>query len=173
MVVEGTLARPDNHAEERPNRAAADPPRVNPALCTYEDAARHLRPVRGPHGEPASPLRCGSSESLEQSIRASTGRRTKGPTEQPGRHVRQCCARAWSFQAPGSRRYRAGRRSSPWGCSTRARRRRAGPCSHPRVQVGFFFFFFSGDQFAVTIVVRCAAQSLRFSSKKPRNRNVN
>ena len=73
MVVEGTLARPDNHAEERPNRAAADPPRVNSALCTYEDAARHLRPVRGPHGEPASPLRCGSSEGLEQSIRASTG----------------------------------------------------------------------------------------------------
>ena len=73
MVVEGPLARPDNHAEERPNRAAADPPRVNPALCTCEDAARHLRPVRGPHGEPASPLRCGSSEGLEKSIRASTG----------------------------------------------------------------------------------------------------
>ena len=72
-VVEGTLARPDNHAEERPNRAAADPSRVNPALCTYEDAAQHLRPVRGPHGEPASPLRCGSSEGLEKSIRASTG----------------------------------------------------------------------------------------------------
>ena len=87
-VVEGTLARPDNHAEERPNRAAADPPRVNPALCTCEDAARHLRPVRGPHGEPASPLRCGSSEGLEKSIRYE---RARAPHKGPNRAARASC----------------------------------------------------------------------------------
>ena len=87
MVVEGTLARPDNHAEERPNRAAADPPRVNPALCTCEDAARHLRPVRGPHGgnqhHPCAVARAKVSKSPYERARA--------PHKGPNRAARASC----------------------------------------------------------------------------------
>ena len=86
-VVEGTLARPDNHVEERPNRAAADPSRVNPALCTYEDAAQHLRPVRGPHGgnqhHPCAVARAKVSSSPYERARA--------PHKGPNRAARASC----------------------------------------------------------------------------------